>query len=123
MSIYDKAVKFITGIMQKMDRFKDIDEIDNALSNAHISRYILTRIIWLSFAGTIITLMLVIEAAMHIEANARWVSLPSMSMDNACILFIICAFILLVSALLWEATSICIGSAERLKEIVTDRKE
>ena len=45
MSIYDKAVKFVTGIMQKMDRFKDIDEIDNALSNAHISRYILTRII------------------------------------------------------------------------------
>ena len=40
-----------------------------------------------------------------------------------CILFIICAFILLVSALLWEAASICIGSAERLKEIVTDRKE
>ena len=123
MSIYDKAVKFVTGIMQKMDRFKDIDEIDNALSNAHIIRYIMTRIVWLSFAGTIITLMLVMEAAMHIEANARWVSLPSMSMDNAYILFSFCALILLISALLREAASICIGSAERLKEIVTGRNE
>lgn len=123
MSIYDKAVKFVTGMMQKMDRFKDIDEIDNALSNAHIISYIMTRIVWLSFAGTIITLMLVMEAAMHIETNARWVSLPSMSMDNACILFSFCALILLISALLREAASICIGSAERLKEIVTGRNE